>query len=365
MERLTQSDFSALLDFLRSNYVARDLPEFRRFVITALPDVVRSEITGYNEIDLRKWRDEHILFPMERMDFPDSFELFNEHIREHPVINHLARTQRPEILRISDFLTHRQFARTGLYQDFFRQVGTRDQISVTLKVGKRTIVGIALNHSQDYTERHRTLLSLVRPHLIQAYRNALFISRMKEELEAARQSLEHVNAAAITLGPSGHASSIAPFAEKLLEKYFGSRPRVNGLPLAVRDWMKEQRARVDELRPAQPLVMSLNGSQLEIRLLSQNGQTVLLLNEKIMPSRPAMIPEALAATSLSPREAEVLAWVARGRTNSEIAQILRLSARTIQKHVEHIFQKLGVETRTSAAAQAWEVAAQNTSTYGR
>jgi DNA-binding CsgD family transcriptional regulator len=53
----------------------------------------------------------------------------------------------------------------------------------------------------------------------------------------------------------------------------------------------------------------------------------------------------------------VLAWVARGRTNLEIAEILHLSARTIQKHVEHIFQKLGVETRTSAAALAWEVGA--------
>lgn len=59
---------------------------------------------------------------------------------------------------------------------------------------------------------------------------------------------------------------------------------------------------------------------------------------------------------LSPREAEVLHWAARGKTDAEIGKILGLSPRTVQKHLEHIFQKLGVETRTAAAAKAYEIA---------
>jgi DNA-binding response OmpR family regulator/DNA-binding CsgD family transcriptional regulator len=55
---------------------------------------------------------------------------------------------------------------------------------------------------------------------------------------------------------------------------------------------------------------------------------------------------------LTDRESEVLLWVARGKTNRDIGEILGLSPRTVNKHLEHIFEKLGVETRTAAAAAA-------------
>jgi len=57
-------------------------------------------------------------------------------------------------------------------------------------------------------------------------------------------------------------------------------------------------------------------------------------------------------TCLSRRELEALAWVAQGKTNSELAAILGISLSTAKKHVEHILDKLGVETRTAAAAIA-------------
>lgn len=56
--------------------------------------------------------------------------------------------------------------------------------------------------------------------------------------------------------------------------------------------------------------------------------------------------------SLTPRESEVLAWLAEGKSNRDIAEILGLSARTVTKHMEQILQKLGVENRTAAAAVA-------------
>jgi DNA-binding CsgD family transcriptional regulator len=54
---------------------------------------------------------------------------------------------------------------------------------------------------------------------------------------------------------------------------------------------------------------------------------------------------------LTPREAEVLGWVARGKTNAEIAAVLFISSKTVRKHLENIFEKLGVSTRTAAAAR--------------
>ena len=55
---------------------------------------------------------------------------------------------------------------------------------------------------------------------------------------------------------------------------------------------------------------------------------------------------------LTEREAEVLLWIARGKSNRDIAEILSLSPRTVNKHLEQIYAKLGVENRTSAAALA-------------
>ncbi len=52
--------------------------------------------------------------------------------------------------------------------------------------------------------------------------------------------------------------------------------------------------------------------------------------------------------SLTPREHEILQWVAAGKTDSQIAAILGRSVRTVQKHLEHVYLKLGVENRTAA-----------------
>ena len=55
---------------------------------------------------------------------------------------------------------------------------------------------------------------------------------------------------------------------------------------------------------------------------------------------------------LTTREAEVLIWLVRGKSNRDIATILNLSPRTVDKHLEAVFRKLGVENRTSAVALA-------------
>lgn len=83
----------------------------------------------------------------------------------------------------------------------------------------------------------------------------------------------------------------------------------------------------------------------------------LLRAEKAAPSRPSFAeakPEHLEPLGLTPREAEVLFWVARGKTNDEIATVLGIGLTTVKKHLESTFAKLGVENRTAAAAMALE-----------
>ena len=79
------------------------------------------------------------------------------------------------------------------------------------------------------------------------------------------------------------------------------------------------------------------------------GETMLLLE---LQREGHAAASRLAHAALTPRETEVLSWLAKGKTNRDIADILGLSHRTVNKHLEHIFEKLGVETRAAAAALA-------------
>jgi len=67
---------------------------------------------------------------------------------------------------------------------------------------------------------------------------------------------------------------------------------------------------------------------------------------------PEPAPRHAGRQALTPRENEVLQWLAHGKTDAEIAALLGLSPRTVHKHLEHIYVKLGVETRTAAVMRA-------------
>ena len=84
----------------------------------------------------------------------------------------------------------------------------------------------------------------------------------------------------------------------------------------------------------------------------QSTQT-LLSQVKFTPEFSSAVP--LESLGLSPREAQVLLWIAQGKNNEEIGIILGASRNTIKKHVLHVLEKLGVETRNAAAIRAIEL----------
>jgi DNA-binding CsgD family transcriptional regulator len=65
-------------------------------------------------------------------------------------------------------------------------------------------------------------------------------------------------------------------------------------------------------------------------------------------------PEPLQSLGISPREAEVLLWVAQGKSNGEIAAIIETTENTVKKHMQRVFEKLGVDSRHAAAVLALE-----------
>jgi DNA-binding CsgD family transcriptional regulator len=90
-------------------------------------------------------------------------------------------------------------------------------------------------------------------------------------------------------------------------------------------------------------------------LTSSSGLKPLRLNSPQDGYAPGELDALKTAPTLTDRERQVLDWVVEGKTNPEIAIILDISARTVQKHLERVFQKLAVETRTAAAMRAIEM----------
>ncbi|MGQ0621626.1 MAG: response regulator [Panacagrimonas sp.] len=115
------------------------------------------------------------------------------------------------------------------------------------------------------------------------------------------------------------------------------------LPIALRQWVGKN-ADPSFTLPAKDrrLVFSRLGA-------ARGGDERLLIQSRTHVPEPAALMRALKLTQ---REAEVLHWVALGKTNTEVGSVLAMSPRTVNKHLEHIFLKLNVETRTAATTVA-------------
>jgi DNA-binding NarL/FixJ family response regulator len=192
----------------------------------------------------------------------------------------------------------------------------------------------------------------------------------------ARGMLDHASHAIIVLGHNGLPLWQTSKASMWLEKYFApGAGNSHKLPSMVQAWLNDSlaRRRQDQGATLTPLVVMLGDGQLRIAL-SEAGhghEITLLLEEKqsggaagvttatVMGElKPTLLaaatanPMSLENYHLTPREIDVLAWLGKGKTNRDIAEILGMSPRTVNKHLEHIFVKLGVETRSAAAVLA-------------
>jgi DNA-binding CsgD family transcriptional regulator len=163
--------------------------------------------------------------------------------------------------RFSDVISVEELQALDLYREVYAPMGVEHQIAFTLPATPGRVLAIALSRGdRDYTDAERDLINRARPFLIQAWRNAIEHTALRDEV-AAR----------------------AP------------------------------------------------GARL-----------------------PAKVPAgAFAEEGLTSREAEVLVLVARGRSNRDAGAILGISTRTVQKHLERCYRKLGVTDRSAAAEVAW------------
>ncbi|MGO3344891.1 MAG: response regulator [Marinomonas sp.] len=183
------------------------------------------------------------------------------------------------------------------------------------------------------------------------------LARMKVHLNNARLTnsaqlaLDSTGQHLMTVSDEGHIMWATPQTYALLAKARASTEwQQQALTQQLKQWLSHQ----PDIESRLPLI----GLEypLSVRIISakQDQERLLKLEDGRRPTGPNLLKQELGLTE---RESEVLNWLENGKTNREIAQILEMSPRTVNKHLEQIFPKLGVENRTAAAGIALKVMA--------
>jgi DNA-binding NarL/FixJ family response regulator len=173
-------------------------------------------------------------------------------------------------------------------------------------------------------------------------------------MHQARSALDAFGNAVLAVTPhDGRIVWQTPLARQWMRHYFPPPDAIESAdpPPLLAAWLAATAlARRAGLEP-QPLTVIQGATRLIFNAADANSseQWMIVLREE---SDTAQLQALAALLKLTQRESEVLHWVIKGKTNRDIGEILGTSPRTVNKHLEHVFVKLGVETRTAAATLA-------------
>jgi DNA-binding CsgD family transcriptional regulator len=334
-----RTDFDLLLRAIESFAEFRDLASLRHHTVAVLPELVPTNAVAWNEIDTEAGRLVAVVEPAEIFT-EEGAAAFMEHIGDHPLVAHHNATGDGRPRAISDFLTAAQFHATGIYQHLYRHIEAEDQIAFSLPE-PRFVIGIALNRPRrGFSRRERQILNTLRPHLVQAYRNAEDFSRLQRSVATMQVLVEQAGEGLILLDRRGLPEFASPRAEETFERWFGAG-KAGRLPEPVRGWLgSPPRAPA----PPAPLHLDQDDARLMIRRVPVPDGEALLVSE----ARNDQTARLLRRLGLTRRESEVLLLLTSGHTVASTATRLGVSPRTVEKHVEHVYDKLGLDGRVAA-----------------
>jgi len=299
---------------------------FTPIVLAELEKLVRADSVTYCEQDRVRGR---VRFEVGVPDDDGSDPVdvsYWEIAAEHPVCRH-HNTGNFGALKLSDFMTLAQLRRSHVYAVWFRPYGVERELNVAIPSPPWHTKTFLFDRGpgRDFTERDRRILDELQPHLGRLWRAA----RTRRQLAAALDALGHESeqdARGVVLLTSGGLIEFAsPSARRLVHAYFGRWSDAE-LPRALVDWLAST---------SPTLVRRRDGRYMTVE---RSGAALLLV-------------ETHDELGLTPRERQILAWVARGKTNPEIAELLWLAPSTVRKHLENVYAKLGVRSRTAAATR--------------
>jgi DNA-binding CsgD family transcriptional regulator len=333
----------------------RDSASFVRAALEELPRIVASDLTTLSLCDLKGGTRRVIGRHAETLSAEDR-AAFDRHFHEHPLVRFHGSHPAGPTQRISDCLSTGRFRDSAVFSDYYRRIGINFVMALPLRIDDANVISIVFNRSRsDFRNRERAVLDALGGPLAALYRNLV----AREEAGVGLARLHDLAAGngwqVASVRSDGRIVDIAEPARRLLQRFFGNGAgRGRELPSALVAWLGRSRNwGLDRpaSRDGEAFVAAESGRKLTVHFVPGAEGTArgyLMMREE----REALRAERLASLPLTAREREILALVAAGKTNAEIGLILAISDRTVQKHLEHVFQKLGVETRTAAAVCA-------------
>jgi DNA-binding CsgD family transcriptional regulator len=324
---LAARDAEPLLRFVAHSEELGGEDPFTPEVLEELGKLVPADAVSYCEQDRVRQRVLHTVGRRgDECDDGDVSVSYWDIAAEHPICSWHNRGDF-RALKLSDFLTLTQLRRTRIYALWFRPVGIERDLAVAIPSPPwhtKTFI-FERGPGRDFTERDRLMLDLLQPHFGRLWRAAQTRRRLQTAIAALESASELDPRGLIVLAPDGRIEFASPSARRLIGEHFGVAPE-GELPRALALWVESGSA---------TLTRRVAGCRLTV---DRSGDALLL-------------EEIRDELGLTPRERQILAWVARGKTNPEIAEILWIAPTTVRRHLENIYAKLGVRTRTAAAAR--------------
>jgi DNA-binding response OmpR family regulator/DNA-binding CsgD family transcriptional regulator len=183
------------------------------------------------------------------------------------------------------------------------------------------------------------LLARIRVHVS----NARIASETRAALDASGRFL-------VATDRTGRVLWCTPKAQELLSALLPTAAAELSLPPSLLEPLLRQR-REGGRTPARSQIVTAN-RRVDCTLMSTLGPDELLFRLSALSDVGDDCNHLQSSLSLTSREAEVLLWLSRGKSNRDIGEILTISPRTVNKHLQQVFEKLGVENRAAATAQA-------------
>jgi DNA-binding CsgD family transcriptional regulator len=351
MGTLSGADTDSLLTsigILNSDISSETLPHRTlKSILTLIPN----EMTAFDQFDAEGTYGGSLWYSPPGTVSEESIQIFGQVVHEHPYFAKAIRTPHESTFRVSDVVSLKAFHQTAVYNEFYKGFGGDSQITCAVRVSDSSLITCSmLRLKRDFTDREYALLKFLTPHLAAAFKNDRAIKQLANE---QRYLATAVNRGVTVIDAEGAIVFINKIAEELLETYFDDFVP-NHLPEALQQHIKNDAAKIcgREIHASpQPFRIKRPQSELLVRSIfdGQRCELILLFEERIERSAGE-----LSCIGLTPREAEVLILMSRGKTDREIAVLCAISIRTVQKHAERLYIKLGVETRTAAVMVALE-----------
>jgi DNA-binding CsgD family transcriptional regulator len=343
IEDLSRSQLERALHVVGELGQLRDLRDYPQTVVRLVRRLIVCDHASYNAIELRSRRATIVVDPPDAI-WDGGAEEFAQLGRQNPLLAHVASTRDERALVLSDFITRRALHRTELYAHVYRRIPMEYQLTMAVRSPLRTsgrpaeVVGLSLGRvRRDFSRGEQRLLETLQPHFTSTLERLHELTLMRASIVADPQ----------------HASRWLVLVDDDATVAWASTAAADGLgvdvggplPPALRTWLAAERARPGRC-PGSAARITVGEVPFRVRLISDAYPELDALH--LTPLDDPFPAQALRSLGLTRRQADVIALALRGRTAAEIAVALALSRRTVEKHFEAIYARLGVSNRSEA-----------------